>query len=638
MISIRNAWLVGSSLALALATSHCARGDAGTKSSQDAPSTGDRAADGGKRGSSASDASKPPSGSTKPDGGKPEGPSASGPGSASGSSDDDDIVTPVPAEGDTRVDATPGIWRTARDEKTGRFAFVSPDGEPAVLQGISLTGHETGTRQTAAGGGFWLFLSNQMPEATNAPKVVTNVVKTLVSKWKSDVIRIPICGSAWTQNYVVRDWGNAKIASYRDWVDVAVKAARDAGQVVIIDNHLWAIAKQGANRGSFTSNGKAHDYEEYEDGCTGTNKVEGTDSCAPKDWFVEDPMVWQCAIANADGVSMHNAYKNKDNISSMWRDIAEHYKGDSGVWFELFNEPYSRKADQTNEEDADYPWDLWAEYMQAQIATIRDDAQANNIILVNGLDWGYDFGPKYGPIAYPDRFMPWRTQYGNIAYAFHPYQHGSCCGEIGASGTDLSASDPYESGFCSYYKDGTDHGAASGAALPGGKSCTNNGYAATQDKKMPPCTWVATAYNPKTKANGLCAGDRSLCGDKSQAECEAVDRSKPEAGGWSKYALPMTQYGPLIATEYGSFDCSSGYVRTLLDYMKEYGISYTAWALWPQNSGGPEGLGSCGYPAVSRPSADPGDFRACLDASACASLLEPMPWSGKATFDDLMSH
>jgi hypothetical protein len=372
--------------------------------------------------------------------------------------------------------------------------------------------------------------------------------------------------------------------------------------------------------------------------------VDGTDSCAPKDWFVEDPAVWQCAIANADGITMHNAYKNKDNIKAMWADVAARYKDDSGVWFELYNEPYSRKADMpfphegTNDEEQDYPWDLWSEYMQTQIKAIRDEAAASNIVLVNGLDWGYDFGPEYGPIAFPDKYMPWRTTYPNIAYAFHPYQHGACCGEIGAAGTDLSATDPYESGYCSYYKDGSDYGAASGAPLPGGKSCTNHGYAATQDKKMPPCTWVDTAMNPKTKTNGLCAGDRTLCGDKDKAACQAVDRASPEAGGWSRYSFPMTQYGPLIATEFGTFDCSSGYIKNLLAYMDEYGISYTAWALWPQNSGGPEGLGSCGYPSVIKPAADPGDFHACIDPSACASLLEPQPWAGKATYDDLMSH
>ena len=544
------------------------------------------------------------------------------------------------------MDTTPNRWRTALNPATGRFNFISPDGNPSVLHGISMTGLETGTRETAAGGGFWLYQSGQGNEATNAPTVLGNVVKTLVGNWKTSVVRIPICGSAWAQNYSVHDWGNAAVANYRDWVDAAVQQARSSGAVVIIDNHLWAIAKMGnagVDRGTFTSNGQTHKYSEYEDGCTGTNKVGSTDSCAPSDWYTADPNTWECAIANADGVSMYNAYKNQAQIGSMWADIASRYKGDSGVWFEVFNEPYSRKAATAfpsagvNEEEKDYPWDLWTDYMLTQIKTIRDNAKAANIILVNGLDFGYDFGPEYGPIAHPDKYLPWKATYANIAYAFHPYQHGACCGQIGTAGTDLSQTDPYESGFCSYYKDGTTWGAPSGAALPGGKSCTNNGYAATQDKKMPPCTWVDTAFNPKTSAPGLCAGDRTLCGAKSKAECQAVDWASPAAGGWSKYALPMAKFGPLIATEFGSFDCSSAFVKTLLKYTNQFDISYTAWALWPQNSGGPDGLGSCGYPAVMTPAADPGDFHQCFSESACASMMQPLPWAGAATLQDLMS-
>ncbi|HEX7477304.1 MAG TPA: hypothetical protein VF331_05820 [Polyangiales bacterium] len=87
----------------------------------------------------------------------------------------------------------------------------------------------------------------------------------------------------------------------------------------------------------------------------------------------------------------------------------------------------------------------------------------------------YGHCAKDGPIAHPDQFLPWLGSYANVAYAFHPYQHGARCGEIGAGGSDLGASDPYESGFCSFYKDGTQWDSASGAALPGGKSCTNRG-------------------------------------------------------------------------------------------------------------------------------------------------------------------
>jgi hypothetical protein len=68
--------------------------------------------------------------------------------------------------------------------------------------------------------------------------------------------------------------------------------------------------------------------------------------------------------------------------------------------------------------------------------------------------------------------------------------------------------------------------------------------------------------------------------------------------------------------------------------MRDFEISYTAWALWPQNSGGPGGLGACGYPSVMSSSAA-GDFRQCLDRAACAGLIKPLPWAGEAVFNDI---
>jgi hypothetical protein len=541
------------------------------------------------------------------------------------------------------IDRTPGKWHTDLDTATGRFVFVSPEGRKKVLRGVSMTGMETGTRRTSAGAGFWLFNAQQGDEAVNAPKVLENVVDVLAQEWKSDVVRIPICGSAWTQQYQVKDWGNKPVKTYKEWVDVAVKRARAAGKVVIIDLHLWAIAKiskGGADRGTFTMGGASHRYADWEDGCTGENAVEGTNSCAPSDWFTGDTATWECAIANADGVTLHNAHKNREHIREMWVDIANRYKNDSAVWFELFNEPYTRLANEPypavgpNEEEPDYPWELWSEVMHLWITGIREQAAASNIIIANGLDWGYSFGPGYGPISFPDKYLPWKTKYANLAYGFHPYQHGSCCGQIGASGSDQSASDPYQAGYCAYYPNGMTWGEPSSSPLPGGASCIHKGYAETQDKKMPPCHWVQNANNPKTGAKGLCAGDRTLCGSLSKAQCDQVDQASPEAGGWSKYVLPMSHFGPLIATEFGTFDCSSPYVTKLLDYMRDFDISYTAWALWPQNSGGPGGLGACGYPSVMRSSAS-GDFRQCLDRAACAALIKPLPWAGEKIFSDI---
>jgi Cellulase (glycosyl hydrolase family 5) len=569
------------------------------------------------------------------DGGSASG--ASSPGGAAGGSAGSNTGT-IP------IDRTPGKWHTDRDTASGRFVFISPEGEKKVLRGVSMTGMETGTRHTSAGAGFWLFNAQQGDEAVNAPKVLENVVDVLTQEWKSDVVRIPICGSAWTQQYQVKDWGNKPVKTYKDWVDIAVKKARAAGKVVIIDLHLWAIAKiskGGTDRGTFTLGGQSRKYADFEDGCTGNNAVDGTSSCAPSDWFTGDGATWECAIANADGVTLHNAHKNREQIRAMWVDIANRYKSDSAIWFELFNEPYTRLANEPypavgpNQEEQDYPWELWSEVMNLWIAAIREQASASNIIIANGLDWGYSFGPGYGPISFPDKYLPWKTKYPNLAYGFHPYQHGSCCGRIGGGSGDESVADPYQSAYCAYYPDGMTWGEPSSSPLPGGASCIQKGYAETQDKKMPPCHWVANAQNPKTSAKGLCAGDRVLCSGLTKAQCDQVDPASPEAGGWSKYALPMNQFGPLIATEFGTFDCSSPYVTKLLDYMRDFDISYTAWALWPQNSGGPGGLGACGYPSVMSSSAS-GDFRQCLDRAACAGLIKPLPWAGAKVFDDIV--
>jgi hypothetical protein len=579
---------------------------------------------------------------------------ASGGGSSGGSSGAGDGAATAWTDSGVAIDPTPGKWHTDRDPTTGNFVFIAPSGQKTVLQGLSMTGFETGTRETLSGAGYWLFTSGTTPDTTNSPTIIDNVVSTVTTKWKTDVVRVPICGSAWTQDYSVRDWGNDKIDDYKAWVGEAVKQARAAGKVVILDLHLWAIAKLssapgGPQRGTFVSNGTTQSYSAFEDGCNGVNTVvnNGTpvDSCAPQDWYTSDPTQWECSIANADGVSLHNAYYNKSSITAMWQSVASQYSGDDGVWFELFNEPYTRLAPASfpgtgaNQDEQDYPWDLWTSVMSTWIAAIRDDAHASNIILVNGLDFGYDFGPQYGPISNPEKYLPWKGTYANIAYAFHPYQHGACCGAIGPGSTDLSATDPYESGFCSYYSDGTTWGAPSNAALPvpGGMTCGKNGYAATQDKKMPPCQWVTTAYNPMTHANGLCAGDRTVCNPLSETACKAVDPYSPAAGGWSEYVLPMHQFGPLIATEFGTFDGSSPYVTALLSYMKAQEISYTAWALWPQNSGGPGGLGAAGYPSVMTPTSS-GDFRTCLNASSCTSALSPLPWEGQTVYTALTTH
>jgi len=427
-----------------------------------------------------------------------------------------------------------------------------------------------------------------------------------------------------------------------------------------------------------------------EDGCTGINKVcvgvpQCIDSCAPHDWYGQytsqrtgktynqgdDQNNWQCSIANADGCTLDNIKRgnNTEHFVNFWYDAANHYKGNSSVWFELFNEPYQRKSAKfddpacvepeqgtsfmcppgtgfgDNIDEAQYDWTFWSSLMNQAITAIRGTG-ASNTIVVTGLDWNYDYLGKGGsstggPIARPS-LLPWYPSVQNIAYSLHPYQHGACCGQIGSS-SDQSIDDPLQSAFCQYAPDGYK---ASNSPLPipssvsaGSKQCDSTGYAATQDKKAPPCIWA-----PKANGTGLCAGDKGSCQGKSQSACSAVDWASATAGGWSSYVLPMAKYGPLIATEFGPFDCSSPFTTAFLRWAKQFSVSYTAWALWPQNSGGP-GSGACGYPSVMIPTGGALDASCafgkcspnCATLDGCTQIINPMGWSGKLVYADIKS-
>jgi len=274
-------------------------------------------------------------------------------------------------------------------------------------------------------------------------------------------------------------------------------------------------------------------------------------------------------------------------------------------------------------------------------------------IQVSGLDWNYDYLGKGGsstggPVA-RSSLIPWATgpnPVPNVGYSLHPYQHGSCCGAIGGtSDGDQSKNDKYESGYCLF---ATGQPSNSPVPIPSGDSgehyCNDIGYAPTQNKKSPPCIWVTTAYNPTTGGLGVCAGDQDYCGGMSQSTCQNMQNnwSSNQAGGWSSYVLPMAQYGPLVATEFGTFDCSSPFVTTFLNYCKTYSISYTAWAMWPQNSGGP-GAGACGYPSVIQPTGGTIDNSCgygkcspnCETTSGCQQMINPLGWAGTIIFQDM---
>jgi len=164
------------------------------------------------------------------------------------------------------------------------------------------------------------------------------------------------------------------------------------------------------------------------------------------------------------------------NSVKFWQSIAEKYKGDTRVLFELYNEP------------KDIPWNVWRNggdsgegYQAVGMQTLYDTVRAtgaNNLVLIGGLDWAFDLS------GVPQN----RITGNNIVYVTHPYDFA------------------------------------------------NKG----------PGSW-------ETKYGFLAATD------------------------------------PIFITEFGSFDCSTGYTTALLQYAKERGMSWTGWAWFP---------GGCNFPAL----------------------------------------
>ncbi|HEX6544227.1 MAG TPA: cellulase family glycosylhydrolase [Ktedonobacterales bacterium] len=114
---------------------------------------------------------------------------------------------------------------------------------------------------------------------------------------------------------------------------------------------------------------------------------------------------------------------------AMWKDIATLYRSDTGVLFDLYGEPY------------DITWSTWlnggtitegcyiiggpslaketgtyrAIGMRELVKQVRAIAP-DNVIVVSGINWGYDLsGILYG-FALPDK---------NIVYSTHPFDYGN---------------------------------------------------------------------------------------------------------------------------------------------------------------------------------------------------------------------
>jgi endoglucanase len=171
----------------------------------------------------------------------------------------------------------------------------------------------------------------------------------LMAGWHANTVRIALGQDLWL-------FGDSAVA-YRNNVLRAVEWAKQAGLDVILDLHWSDQGKPGG-------------------GSPGQQKMADTNSI------------------------------------EFWKSVADFYKDDGRVLFELYNEPH------------DISWDVWlnggdaggftAVGMQQLYDTVRATG-AMNIVIAGGLDWAFDLS---GVASH-------RIQGQNIMYATHPYDRNN---------------------------------------------------------------------------------------------------------------------------------------------------------------------------------------------------------------------
>jgi len=87
------------------------------------------------------------------------------------------------------------------------------------------------------------------------------------------------------------------------------------------------------------------------------------------------------------------------NSPRLWRTLAERYRSDPSVLYDLYNEPHDTTAAN---------WRYWATLLTDTIREVHQDS----LIFVSGLDWGYDLrGVRIDArdVVYSTHVYPWKT-------------------------------------------------------------------------------------------------------------------------------------------------------------------------------------------------------------------------------------
>jgi len=528
----------------------------------------------------------------------------------------------------------------------------------------------------------------------NFQNIIRNMVTHLKTEWNVNIIRIPICLSAYSRssNVTIKFAGETNSVYYADLIKAVVLEITGQDIVALIDGHVWATAKNSEGSTVFS----------YPSGCvfnfTANGSPTNTQNYGNQSYSIQDLMTISSGQPLPD-------------VITAWETIARDMLSDSRVWFELVNEPFFRPYDaskDTAEDQKSYKMDSasglykipendqynkWETFFYVLLDKIRK-ITTTNIVVVNGLNRGYDFSTAIQVGAKVGTNLPFFQMFPkNLAFGVHPFQLSGCCGLVTSYGNnpnvktqilnkykayenvplnsaskgfsrDQSVNDPYESAYCYFYQNHTSpafnttnissHKPFSTGTdpvitfdLPAANQNTalqtytcNSTFHSSDHTKLPPCH-AAPSTQVDVQTGYV---ENTYIGDCTPSIVAQLKEKKTVSSGWDKYFLGMQAYGPIIATAFGTFDCSLPYVKTFLQYCNTKHISWIAYGIQPylpmlvyKNGFNPCNLNCLTISAIapassSIPTVKPvgtsttvvGNYYECLAASNCAAVLSPI--------------
>jgi len=579
------------------------------------------------------------------------------------------------------------LWSTLPDQN-GNYQFIrtiNGKAEKVILRGISLNGLEYLPKDKKDATNILLSFFDPEDPTTHTLKnfttIIKNIVGVLCDEWRVNLVRLPICVSAYSEIIQIYFQGDNKSYSYPRLVKIIIGAILEKDNVVVIDGHLWATDPETSKIAypKFCS----FDFEQ--------NRPTNTQNYGIQNYALQDLM----EVSNGKPVP---------GIVSAWNaivaDTLKSFDNNQNIWYEFVNEPFYRpftsedRAFSTNR----VKFRNWKTFFHTLIKNTREIAP-NNILIVNGLDRGYDFLGAINELsAIP--YQNLRSLFGNdnknIAYGVHPFQIASCCGLITSPGDDpniidtirriyipykntetstlllsdkpytmdQSIFDPYEKAYCNFpgkisnrnvYQDNM-KGNAFSIPSPEGKyyfdlpSATQNtdldmlkcdhSFNKSQSKKLPPCHFDDRLVDARTGTEYV----GTYIGDCPNNVVKALSSKKFDvpSSGWNKYFLGMRKYGPIIATAFGTFDCSLPYIQAFLEYAEINSLSWIAFGIQPylpylmyKKNLNPCNLSCLTIPALSPAigqSVKPvlpsgkriGNYMECVDRQNCSLVLTPI--------------